>query len=162
MGKILLNAIPKAPGIYALILKVHQTLEIAIKSLGFVNLKPGIYCYIGSARGYGGLYSRISHHIRRPKPRIRWHIDYLTNNPSISIISVVYAVTDMDLESIFANNVSTSRCWSSTIPRFGATDKHDYTHLYYCTCSHEECLRELQFILEKLGLEPQITNICYT
>ncbi|HIP56790.1 MAG TPA: GIY-YIG nuclease family protein [Ignisphaera aggregans] len=159
MGKILLSTIPKAPGIYALILKVCQTLKIAIGSLGFTNLEPGIYCYIGSARGYGGLYSRIAHHIRKPKSRIRWHIDYLTNDPSVLIVSIVYAITNMDLESVFANNVSASRCWRPTIPHFGATDKRDYTHLYYCTCSYEECLRELQFVLEKLGLKPQTVTL---
>lgn len=159
MGMVLLDTIPKAPGIYALVLRVCQALEIAIKSLGFANLKPGIYCYIGSARGYGGLYSRISHHMRRPKSRIRWHIDYLTNNPFVFITSVVYAVTDMDLESVFANSVNMSRCWCPAIPRFGATDKHDYTHLYHCTCDYEECLEELQSILEGLGLKPRIVSL---
>ncbi|MBU7005001.1 MAG: DUF123 domain-containing protein [Theionarchaea archaeon] len=39
----------------------------------------GIYCYVGSAFGPGGLKARVSRHLRHEKP-LRWHIDYLTTS----------------------------------------------------------------------------------
>ena len=62
-------------GTYVLFLRFPQGAAAEVGSLGRVELPPGDYCYVGSARG--GLDQRVGRHLSREK-RIRWHIDRLT------------------------------------------------------------------------------------
>jgi len=151
----LIASIPKSRGIYALILQVYRDLELTIGSLGKVKVEPGVYCYIGSARGFGGLRARIAHHYRKLKPRLWWHIDYLTIRNEVRILHVVYAETNQDLESQFAKAVNEAYCWNPAIPRFGATDKRDYTHLFRCACDYDQCIENIRSSIRRLGAEPR-------
>ncbi len=154
-------SIPNRRGIYALILQVYQDLELTIGSLGSVKIEPGVYCYIGSARGFGGLRARIAHHFRRSKPRLWWHIDYLTTRTEVRILHVVYAESDQDLESQFAKTVNETHCWNPAIPRFGATDRRDYTHLFRCACNYDQCLEDIRGSIRRLGVEPQDLKVLH-
>ncbi len=151
----MIASVPDRRGIYALVLEVLRNLELAIGSLGSVRIESGMYCYIGSARGFGGLRARIAHHLRRSKPRLWWHIDYLTTQHEVRILHIIYAVTNQDLESCFAKTVNETRCWNPAIPRFGSTDRRDYTHLFRCVCNYNQCLEDLRSSIRRLGLEPQ-------
>ena len=42
-------------------------------------LEPGLYAYIGSAYGPGGLRARLGRHLR-PEKKLRWHIDQISTN----------------------------------------------------------------------------------
>jgi len=64
------------PGTYALILTSHQTGPVRIGRLGTMQVRPGIYLYVGSAFGPGGLEAHLRHHVQ-PAARPHWHIDYL-------------------------------------------------------------------------------------
>lgn len=70
--------LPKAPGAYALLLKLPRAVTLPIRRLRRPSLAAGAYVYCGSAYGPGGLAARVGRHLRRDKT-IRWHVDHLTN-----------------------------------------------------------------------------------
>jgi Uri superfamily endonuclease len=69
--------LPSSPGTYAIVLEISTVTIAVVGSLGSFALAPGRYAYVGSARGAGGLRSRVRRHLR-PEKRLRWHIDALT------------------------------------------------------------------------------------
>ena len=72
-------SIPKAPGTYALVFHVSEEMRVPVGRLGWLHLWPGVYAYVGSARGPGGLAARVRRHLQRTKTP-HWHIDYLTTS----------------------------------------------------------------------------------
>ena len=52
------------PGTYVLVLASQRTDPVRIGRLGTLALKPGVFIYVGSAFGPGGLAARIRHHRR--------------------------------------------------------------------------------------------------
>lgn len=110
-------------GAYILLIYLGANLRIKIGSLGFLMFRKGYYCYIGSARGPGGIEARIGRHMRREK-KIRWHIDYLLKHAEIK---EAYYSTEMDEISIvmsFAENFH-------GIEGFGSSDSHMKSHLFF-------------------------------
>ncbi len=71
-----MNEAPAVGGSYALILRVAEETGLAVGRLGRVTFSAGIYVYLGSAMGPGGLRARLRHHLRRAA-QPRWHIDWL-------------------------------------------------------------------------------------
>ncbi len=70
-----MSTVPGAPGAYALIMGL--TAPLALVRPRPATLPPGVYVYLGSARGPGGIAARTRRHVRRDK-RPRWHVDALT------------------------------------------------------------------------------------
>lgn len=68
--------IPAHPGSYVLILHLARDRVIPVGRLGPIAFRAGYYLYVGSARGPGGLRSRLDRHLRQEKT-VHWHIDYL-------------------------------------------------------------------------------------
>ncbi|MGA2255894.1 MAG: GIY-YIG nuclease family protein, partial [Thermoguttaceae bacterium] len=68
--------LPSQPGTYALLLEATAIQEVSIGKLGVLHMTPGIYVYVGSALGPGGLAARVERHAQREKT-LHWHIDYL-------------------------------------------------------------------------------------
>lgn len=87
-----MSEIPVKPGTYCLMLKVIRPTWIRVGSLGRFRIGCGVYLYIGSARGVGGLRGRIGRHLRKVKSK-RWHIDYLTSSPSVKLVGVSLGVS---------------------------------------------------------------------
>ena len=73
-------------GLYVLRLELREDLQLTVGALGAVQLRPGDYLYVGSARR--GLEQRVGRHLRKEKP-LHWHIDYLTSQPSCEVASAV-------------------------------------------------------------------------
>lgn len=69
--------LPNEPGTYCVWLRLDAPLRVTVGRLGEQTLSPGLYGYVGSALGPGGLQARVGRHLRADKPR-RWHIDWLT------------------------------------------------------------------------------------
>lgn len=137
-----ITSLPMGKGIYVLILDVLKHIEINLRSRT-ISLKPGIYCYVGSALGPGGIYSRIKRHLSKDKGRLWWHIDYLTSINDVIITSVVYAVIEANLEELVALNLMKSNCWVPAVKGFGSSDRRSYTHLFKCLCRGDACLNEI-------------------
>ncbi len=117
--------IPVDPGGYALFLNLTSAQAIQIGRLGRGSFFPGIYVYFGSARGSGGLRSRLGRHLRGGG-KSHWHIDAL--RAVTEVIGFCY-ITD---EQLISRSVSIECQWSQaiaalpncTIPLngFGASD----------------------------------------
>ena len=71
-----LAQIPATAGTYILLFETISSTDVQIGRLGPLSLETGIYAYIGSAFGPGGIRARINHHLHsRANPH--WHLDYL-------------------------------------------------------------------------------------
>ena len=62
--------------------------EVPIGKLGVLHMLPGIYVYVGSALGPGGLAARVDRHAL-PEKVLHWHIDYL--RAETRLLAVWYA-----------------------------------------------------------------------
>ncbi len=158
--------IPSLPGYYLLILRVHRKTIIFTRGKRRFSLDPGVYIYIGSAHGPGGLRSRIMRHLRRKK-KIFWHIDYLTMNENVDIIGFV-TISDIlkkniDLEKLLSRLMQK---YLEFIPGFGCSDKkEDRSHLFYCGESPSKCLSIISTVLSSIqnnGIEYTINILTPT
>lgn len=122
--------LPRGQGVYALLVRVINPITVEVSGLRIL-LSPGVYVYVGSAGGPGGLRARAVRHFRRYK-KIYWHIDRLTTADGAVVEGVCY-VTGPYGPLIEA---CASSCMEDTgfapIPRFGASDDPiSSTHLFY-------------------------------
>ncbi|MEM1939306.1 MAG: GIY-YIG nuclease family protein [Acidilobaceae archaeon] len=150
--------IANVKGIYMLIFELSCTTSIAIGSLGVRHLDTGLYIYIGSGRGPGGIRSRVLRHLMKSK-RLWWHIDYVSTHKCFKAKSLVYAETTLDLESELASRLIGYEYMRPYIEGFGSTDKESITHLFKCNCSLEECLKTCTEALESLELNPKALHL---
>jgi Uri superfamily endonuclease len=110
-------------GIYTLLIKVPENIEIQIGKLGKINFKKGFYVYVGSA--LNRLEKRIERHMRKEKKK-RWHIDYLLDKAEI--VKVIYAETDARVECRLAGKLNQNL---ESIKKFGCSDCKCKSHLFY-------------------------------
>jgi Uri superfamily endonuclease len=152
------STIPRERGVYILIISITSATPLSLP-IGFITLEPGLYAYIGSARAFGGLRSRLKHHLTKDKKRLWWHIDYLTSKSCVEAVSVIYALTELDLERPLAEALGKAICWKPAAKGFGATDKKSFTHLYKCTCNASTCINEALETVRNLAKNVGITWI---
>ncbi|NPA97120.1 MAG: GIY-YIG nuclease family protein [Crenarchaeota archaeon] len=148
-----LRLVPRSPGLYTLIVELCDRFSRVVGSLGVVELDKGLYVYVGSARGPGGLYARIRRHASREK-RVRWHIDYITTWGSSRVLAAVYAVTSSDLEPRLARELEALGL-EPAVRGFGCSDKPSFTHLFRCVEPLELCVDACVEAMRRLGLEPR-------
>lgn len=115
-------------GTYALILKCLHQRNIEFGKLGEMNVLKGCYVYVGSAFGYGGLFSRIKHHCQIEKS-FHWHIDYL--RPAVEINSVWYSLDPIKREHQWAGIFMRTHGVKLPIKGFGSSDCKCDSHLFY-------------------------------
>ena len=65
-----------APGTYALLPRARDERTIEVGALGTVSVRPGMYVYVESAFGPGGLHARVQRHVRG-NGALHWHVDHL-------------------------------------------------------------------------------------
>lgn len=120
------NNFPDSKGIYLLELELSVTQYIEAGRPGSILFKKGIYTYVGSAFGPGGLRGRLGHHLR-PVSKPHWHIDYLKQSASIIKISVFQS--NRDYEHKLALELSEKL--NIPVPGFGSSDCSCPSHLFY-------------------------------
>ncbi len=64
-------------GAYALTIGLQRPAPLGIARFAGCTIPPGLYLYLGSARGPGGIAARLMRHFRQDKA-LHWHIDHLT------------------------------------------------------------------------------------
>ncbi len=119
--------LPASPGTYILILEASVRRRVRIGARGTVELEPGFYAYVGSARGPGGLAARLAHHRRRTRSP-HWHIDYLRRHTAFR--EVWLAQSAAEWEHHWAEVLGSSPSASIPLARFGASDCGCRSHLF--------------------------------
>ncbi|MCX8165032.1 MAG: GIY-YIG nuclease family protein [Acidilobaceae archaeon] len=141
-------------GVYALLFFLCDS-SPRVGSLGTLRFSSGLYLYIGSARGQGGVRARISRHLRKEKV-LRWHIDYLTSLECSRPLFLAAAESPLDAEERVASELENSLCFSPSYRGFGSSDKSSRTHLFRCDCSVEDCAREVLIAMSRAGLKGEL------
>lgn len=114
------------PGTYILVIELLAGVRVRVGKLGLLDLAAGYYLYVGSA--LGGLAPRLARHLRATK-RLHWHIDYLL--PQGAIREIWYSVGSQRRECIWAERLAHTPGIIPFPRRFGASDCHCPTHLFY-------------------------------
>lgn len=116
------------PGTYALVLACQKTITLRIGRLGDLALKPGVYVYVGSALGPGGLSARIAHH-RRISHRPHWHIDHL--RAVCDLVEIWFTTAMGRYEHRWAKAMARLPAATMPVPGFGSSDCACQTHLFW-------------------------------
>lgn len=130
LGRTSHTPVPSSPGTYILILEASARRRIRIGALGMLELNPGFYAYVGSARGSGGLAARLAHHRRRTRSP-HWHVDYLRCHTVFREVWLAQGAAE--LEHGWAGVLGSIRTASIPLARFGATDCGCRSHLFRFT-----------------------------
>lgn len=115
-------------GVYTLLLHLREPRIVEVGALGRLSFKPGLYAYVGSARGPGGL-SRVGRHMgvaRGENTTRRWHIDYLL--PHATLKAIFVSPTHEDLECQLAQEIGRR---AEMIEGFGCSDCSCTSHLFH-------------------------------
>jgi Uri superfamily endonuclease len=123
-----LSHIPPGHGTYILSLELATSQTLQIGRLGWLTLPAGVYLYVGSAFGAGGLAGRLKHHlssIHRP----HWHIDYLRQ---AAVLTEIWTLEcEFRREHDWAALLASMPGVSLPASKFGASDCDSATHLFY-------------------------------
>ncbi len=115
-------------GVYVLILRLDNDIDVHVGKLGKLHFKKGFYAYIGSACDAGG-FKRVTRHFNVASGKNitrRWHIDYLL--PYSEVVCAVLLPTSKALECTVAKALGE---FLSEIPWFGCSDCICSTHLLF-------------------------------
>ena len=119
---------PDCHGTYILFLRVAHAYSAQVGALGRLDFKTGIYAYVGSAFGPGGLRARLSHHLS-PVRAIHWHIDYLSQEAEA--LEIWYTCDPARREHQWAGIIASLPEASGLHTGFGASDCQCRTHLFH-------------------------------
>ena len=155
-----LPSLPKQAGSYALFIQLREIHYLCIGQLGPAEFLPGLYVYLGSAGGPGGLRARLGRHLRGGDKR-HWHIDHLR---AVGDVVGFCAVRHQDLDS---ESIPVECRWSQALagrpdtgvplPGFGCSDCRAGcpAHLIAIDDADDFAIeRYRQILAESLGISP--------
>ncbi len=144
--------LPSEGGVYALLIELTESAQVRLGRRA-AKLEPGLYVYIGSARGPGGLRARVERHARKEK-KVRWHVDQLTTAAS-RILAVVYALSDAR-ECVLTPHLE-QLGFSHSIPGFGNSDCSSgcTSHLLQASCDPATAVELVKEAFKRAQLEPK-------
>jgi len=122
------TTVPDSKGTYALLLRCTRPGTVAVGSLADMSFEPGLYLYLGSAFGPGGLRARLARHAARHKVK-RWHIDYV--RPRMSLASAWFSTSTLRLEHTWAAAALALATGATPLARFGASDCRCQSHFVF-------------------------------
>jgi Uri superfamily endonuclease len=111
--------LPASPGAYALVFALSGSLRLPVGALGLCELPAGVYIYVGSACGPGGLRARVRRHFRPEKP-LHWHVDYLT--AAIPPVEVIWEASGARRECEWVRAFVAETGAVAPVPGFGSSD----------------------------------------
>lgn len=117
--------LPVEKGFYAVEFYLPQDQYIQIGRLGAAAFPAGIYLYLGSARGAGGVRSRLGRHLGLSQSqKACWHIDYFRPfaRPRAWCYLVEASPIDAPIECRWSQAVWKTPGVSVPLMRFGAGD----------------------------------------
>lgn len=120
-------AAPVVSGAYALLIHLPRAASFPDR-FGDHTFAPGWYIYAGSARGPGGLRSRLRRHLCAEK-KIHWHVDHLT---TVADKMLAVAVEHGEECGIVVSLIR-SGMFSPALAGFGSSDcRRCASHLLEC------------------------------
>jgi Uri superfamily endonuclease len=143
------SGITAQPGTYALILRALAAQDIQVGRLGRLAVLPGVYVYVGSAFGPGGLMARVGRHQRKP-PALHWHIDYLRR--VTELVEVWFTYDPIPREHEWADIFRNLPGAMIPLKGFGASDCRCKAHLFYFETEPSE--DKLEMALLRQGVIP--------
>jgi Uri superfamily endonuclease len=156
-------AAPVAPGTYLLALQLLRPCCIKVGALGPVSFQPGLYVYLGSARGPGGLAGRLGRHCEGGRSE-HWHLDYLRT--SATPILAGWQIGRRHMECTWARRLARAAGTSPGISGFGSSDCRCPTHLVRVPVDQTELIAVIKRILPSAQLQrfddPERTTKCVT
>jgi len=121
---------PPNPGSYVLALIAVEPFRLRAGALGERLLDAGVYLYVGSAFGPGGLRARLSRHWSGAQ-RLRWHVDYLRRQTHP--VAAWYQPQAQPMEHVWARVLGAGRGIAPAWPGFGTSVCLFATHLFYAS-----------------------------
>lgn len=114
-------------GSYTLLIKLSESLDVEVGSLGSTQFSRGFYAYNGSAFGPGGL-KRVDRHREKSTngDDPHWHIDYLLIQESSEVIDVFKA--ESDHECSLSQKMMKQ---FDKVDNFGCSDCDCKSHVFY-------------------------------
>ena len=150
--------IPAEPGIYALIVESEAPTIVEVGSLGSVSLDKGLYVYIGSAKGPGGLRARLRRHMSRDK-KIRWHIDYILSSRSTRLRALVHARTEGLRECVLTPQLEKLGLVHVKY-KLGSSDcRNCRSHFLRCQDDLTGCLKRVVQAFSEVGLACSVLKL---
>jgi Uri superfamily endonuclease len=110
-------------GIYILIVKLNENVDVTVGALGRLHFSEGLYAYVGSAQN--SIEARIERHFRREKRKF-WHIDYLLDHPASKIVKTYVSNASKAQECKIARELSQK---GLRVAGFGCSDCRCASHL---------------------------------
>lgn len=151
--------IPDVNGSYIIAYLLKDESGISIGKLGKIHFLPGVYFYCGSAKGPGGLKSRISRHLNQ-KTKNFWHIDYFKQ--LAEPVRVWFSTDNAINECTLVQKVVRVTDGQKPVLGFGSSDCKEKcgTHLLYVTrCESKDYIyRELKKEITDLNEELVSSN----
>jgi len=128
--------LPEKKGTYCIVFRFNS-FSFATRGRKRFSLKEGLYVYVGSAFGTGGLRGRILRHLKKDKPK-HWHFDFITTHPSFEPLEI-WLFEEQKVECKVASLIGET---AEPVNGFGSTD---------CSCSsHLFKVKKLQVLKERL------------
>lgn len=111
------------PGTYVTFFRLPAAVaQVQVGRLGRFSFPAGVYAYVGSARGPGGVRSRTGRHLTTDTPR-KWNIDWL--KPLCTPLAVWWSIERNPVEFDWADVLAQTPGVSFPAPGFGASDNDD-------------------------------------
>ncbi|MFZ2489092.1 MAG: GIY-YIG nuclease family protein [Anaerolineae bacterium] len=119
------HALPRSGGSYIVLFTLPALTDFPIGRSRRYSFPAGVYAYVGSALGPGGLAARVGRHARgTTKPH--WHIDHLL--PQAELLGALVQVSAARLECTWAGELAAHA--PAIISGFGASDCRCAGHLF--------------------------------
>jgi Uri superfamily endonuclease len=150
-------------GVYLLLFSLHGNACLRLAGAA-ICLKPGLYVYVGSACGPGGLEARLRRHLCGKRKKMHWHIDRLLSLPGAEPLLAVHVpgkqLCSPRAEPWLALAAASSRLLEPVGRGVGSTDdKIAPTHLFLCKPgSIERCIHVLIGIASSIPGSPQLAT----
>lgn len=119
--------LPGEPGTYVLWMQLTGRITVQVGKLGRMTLPPGMYAYVGSAHGPGGLRARVQRHLRPHKP-VHWHIDAVT--ALVLVQAIWFEPSPERLECRWARTLAALPDVAMPLPGFGSSDCRCRSHFF--------------------------------
>jgi Uri superfamily endonuclease len=116
--------LPEKKGTYCIVFRLNS-FSFTTRGRKRFSLKEGLYVYVGSAFGTGGLRGRILRHLRKDKPK-HWHFDFITTHPSFEPLEV-WLFEEQKVECKVASLIGET---AEPVNGFGSTDCSCPSHLF--------------------------------